>query len=239
VSALRKSEEPAAWIERTFGYRFSDPSLSQAALTHRSAGGAHNERLEFLGDSVLNCCVAKMLFDAHPDADEGALSRLRASLVSGTTLAELAAELSLGEYLRLGGGELKSGGFSAVLLDQWIYENTPAKADFVFQHVGSAAPVIVNFAISSTDRVVRTVRTCLEQRNRETQVARRQACLALRAELKDELTALALCCGTCLQDPALTPHAVERIKHIEEIGHEIEQKLQAKEQKEAMAAAHG
>ena len=135
--------------------------------------------------------------------------------------------------------ELKSGSFSAVLLDQWIYENTPAKADFVFQHLGSAAPVIVNFAISSIDRVVRTARTCLEQRNREIQVARRQACLALRGELKDELTALALCCGTCLQDPALTPKAAERIKHIENIGHEIEHKLQAEEQNEAMAAAHG
>ena len=119
MSALRKSEELAVWIERTFGYRFSDPSLSQVALTHRSAGGAHNERLEFLGDSVLNCCVAKMLFDAHLDADEGALSRLRASLVSGATLAEVAAELSLGDYLCLGGGELKSGGFrrASILAD--------------------------------------------------------------------------------------------------------------------------
>lgn len=119
MTALRKSEEPAAWIERTFGYRFLDAALLQAALTHRSAGGAHNERLEFLGDSILNCCVAKMLFEAHPEADEGALSRLRASLVSGSTLAELAAELSLGEYLRLGSGELKSGGFrrASILAD--------------------------------------------------------------------------------------------------------------------------
>jgi ribonuclease-3 len=119
VTALRKSDELAAWIERAFGYRFSDASLSQAALTHRSAGGAHNERLEFLGDSILNCCVAKMLFDAHPAADEGALSRLRASLVSGSTLAEVAAQISLGEYLRLGSGELKSGGFrrASILAD--------------------------------------------------------------------------------------------------------------------------
>ena len=66
------------------------PALCAAALTHRSAGSDHNERLEFLGDSVLNCSVARMLFDAHPDADEGALSRLRATLVSGEALGEIA-----------------------------------------------------------------------------------------------------------------------------------------------------
>ncbi len=73
----------------------------RAALTHRSAGAQHNERLEFLGDSVLNCSVARMLFDAHPQADEGALSRLRAKLVSGEALAQIAVELGLGEHLRL------------------------------------------------------------------------------------------------------------------------------------------
>ncbi|HEY2683620.1 MAG TPA: ribonuclease III [Steroidobacteraceae bacterium] len=119
MTALRKSEELAVWIERAFGYRFLEPSLSQVALTHRSADGDHNERLEFLGDSVLNCCVARMLFEARPDADEGALSRLRASLVSGATLAEVAGQLSLGDYLRLGSGELKSGGFrrASILAD--------------------------------------------------------------------------------------------------------------------------
>ncbi len=69
------------------------------------------ERLEFLGDAVLNCVVAHLLFDAHPRADEGALSRQRASLVSGETLAQIAVELGVGEYLRLGSGELKTGGF--------------------------------------------------------------------------------------------------------------------------------
>lgn len=134
--------------------------------------------------------------------------------------------------------ELKSGAFSAVLLDQWIYENSTAKADFVFQHLGSAAPVIVNFAISAIDRVVRMLRTSLEQRRREIQLARRQACLALNAELKDELTALALCCGAFLQDPTLTAHALEQIKRIQSIGHEINQKLRSEEQSEAMVAAH-
>jgi ribonuclease III len=100
-----------SWVERSFGHVLEDAELFQAALTHRSAGGEHNERLEFLGDSVLNCAVARLLYDAHPGADEGALSRLRATLVSGETLAQLAADLSLGEHLHLGAGELKSGGY--------------------------------------------------------------------------------------------------------------------------------
>jgi ribonuclease III len=119
VIPLRKSDELAAWVERSFGYVFRTPQLCEAALTHRSAGSEHNERLEFLGDSVLNCSVARLLYDAHPEADEGILSRLRASLVSGETLAKIAAELDLGEYLHLGPGELKSGGFrrASILAD--------------------------------------------------------------------------------------------------------------------------
>jgi ribonuclease III len=119
VIPQRKSDELLGWIERAFGYTFVEPSLCYAALTHRSAGADHNERLEFLGDSLLNCSVARLLFDAHPEADEGALSRLRATLVSGDTLAQIAQQLGLGEHLRLGPGELKSGGFrrASILAD--------------------------------------------------------------------------------------------------------------------------
>jgi ribonuclease III len=119
VIPLRKSDELPAWVERSLGYVFTHPELCHAALTHRSAGAEHNERLEFLGDSILNCSVARMLYEAHPDADEGALSRLRATLVSGETLAQIAAELGLGDHLRLGPGELKSGGFrrASILAD--------------------------------------------------------------------------------------------------------------------------
>lgn len=115
----RKSDEILGWVEKAFGYKFVRPALCHAALTHRSAGADHNERLEFLGDSILNCSVAKLLFDAHPEADEGALSRLRATLVSGDTLAQVAQHLGLGEHLRLGAGELKSGGFrrASILAD--------------------------------------------------------------------------------------------------------------------------
>jgi len=111
VIPFPRTDELLSWVERSFGYVFVQPALCHAAVTHRSAGADHNERLEFLGDSILNCGVARMLYDAHPEADEGALSRLRATLVSGETLAQVAGELGLGEHLRLGPGELKSGGF--------------------------------------------------------------------------------------------------------------------------------
>jgi ribonuclease III len=119
VIPLSKPDDLANWVERSFGHVFAAPALCATALRHRSAGPDHNERLEFLGDSILNCAVARLLYDAHPQADEGDLSRLRASLVSGESLAQIAAELGLGEYMRLGPGELKSGGYrrASILAD--------------------------------------------------------------------------------------------------------------------------
>jgi ribonuclease-3 len=99
------------WAERRLGYRFRDPALLEAALTHRSASRTNYERLEFLGDSVLNFVVALLAFRAFPTAQEGDLSRYRAALVSAPSLAAVAAALDLGDQLRLGSGELKSGGF--------------------------------------------------------------------------------------------------------------------------------
>ncbi len=98
-------------LQRKLGYSFAQASLLQQALTHRSHSVAHNERIEFLGDSVLNCCVAHALYQRFGELKEGELSRLRANLVRQETLAELAQQLELGTYLRLGEGELKSGGF--------------------------------------------------------------------------------------------------------------------------------
>lgn len=98
-------------LERKLGYSFRDRSLMQLALTHRSFASRNNERLEFLGDAVLNFAVGEALFQRFPDAHEGQLSRLRARLVRGETLAQLARVFDLGEFLRLGSGELKSGGF--------------------------------------------------------------------------------------------------------------------------------
>jgi ribonuclease-3 len=101
----------ATWLKDALDYECKDAALLEAALTHRSAGGPHNERLEFLGDAVLNCVIAKLVFSEFAVADEGDLSRFRASLVSGEALAVIAAEIHLGDQLRLGSGELKSGGF--------------------------------------------------------------------------------------------------------------------------------
>ena len=102
--------DPAGWLQERLGCSFADARLLNQALTHRSVGPANNERLEFLGDAVLSFVVAEMLFKAHPGASEGELSRYRASLVSGDALGAIALELGLGAHLRLGEGELKSGG---------------------------------------------------------------------------------------------------------------------------------
>lgn len=100
-----------ARLERQLGYTFKDQELMILALTHRSFAGRNNERLEFLGDAILNFVAGEALFQRFPLAREGQLSRLRARLVKGETLAILARGFDLGEYLRLGSGELKSGGF--------------------------------------------------------------------------------------------------------------------------------
>lgn len=96
---------------KQLGYQFLQPQLLQRALTHRSYSASHNERLEFLGDSVLNCAIAKFLYEAFPDLPEGDLSRLRSNLVNQHTLALLAQQLELGDLLLLGEGERKSAGF--------------------------------------------------------------------------------------------------------------------------------
>jgi ribonuclease-3 len=98
-------------LEIRIGYTFKNAELLQQALTHRSHNIDHNERLEFLGDSVLNCVVAAMLFERYNSIDEGDLSRLRANLVKQQSLYEIAQSIDLSQYLRLGEGELKSGGF--------------------------------------------------------------------------------------------------------------------------------
>jgi len=94
-----------------FGYVFRQPKLLQRALTHRSYAPEHNERMEFLGDSILGCVIAKYLYSNYPQLSEGELSRLRSSLVREETLVILAQQIDLGSHLKLGEGELKSGGF--------------------------------------------------------------------------------------------------------------------------------
>jgi ribonuclease-3 len=98
-------------LSRKLGLKFTNPDLFSTALTHRSAGPKNNERLEFLGDSILGFVIAEILYDKFSEAPEGVLSRLRANLVNQGSLADLAREHRFGDYLLLGSGELKSGGF--------------------------------------------------------------------------------------------------------------------------------
>ncbi len=98
-------------LQQKLAYQFTDESLLVLALTHRSYSKLNNERLEFLGDSVLSTTIAEYIFNHYPEENEGILSRLRASLVKGETLADIAREYSLSDYLIMGEGELKSGGF--------------------------------------------------------------------------------------------------------------------------------
>ena len=104
---IRKAE---TWLKKSLDYEFADPRLLEQALTHRSAPGDNNERLEFLGDAVLDFVISEVVFRTHPGAPEGDLSRLRSSLVKDTSLAKLASDLGLGQFLILGGGERKTGG---------------------------------------------------------------------------------------------------------------------------------
>lgn len=118
-AALKNLKTLQSFSSSQLNYEFSDPALLKAALTHRSAGSRNNERLEFLGDGALNFVIASEIYHLRPVYDEGQLSRLRATLVRGTTLAEIARDIGVGEFLKLGTGELKSGGFkrSSILAD--------------------------------------------------------------------------------------------------------------------------
>ncbi len=111
---------PFTKIQAALCYEFNESSLLETALTHRSAGNPNNERLEFLGDAVLGAIIANELYVKFPEGDEGQLTRLRSSLVKKETLANLARELDLGSYLKLGEGELKTGGWRRAS----ILENT-------------------------------------------------------------------------------------------------------------------
>ncbi|RKF18606.1 ribonuclease III [Alginatibacterium sediminis] len=109
VNSLQQ-RNPLSRLQKVIGYQFNNEQLLDQALTHRSANSHHNERLEFLGDAILSWVIADALYHGFPEQAEGDLSRMRATLVRGRTLAKIALEFELGDYLRLGPGEMKSGG---------------------------------------------------------------------------------------------------------------------------------
>lgn len=137
---------PVTDLARKLGYEYSDIALLELALTHRSCGKRNNERLEFLGDSILNFVIAEALFAKFPNGREGELSRLRARLVKGETLAEIGRELGLGDFLRLGSGELKSGGFrrDSILADA-------VEAIIGSLHLDRGAPTAKQFVLELFD----------------------------------------------------------------------------------------
>jgi ribonuclease-3 len=142
-----------AHLERALGCRFGTNGLIDRALTHRSASGENNERLEFLGDALLGFVIAEDLWRRLPDADEGNLSRLRAALVKKESLAILARGIDLGDYLRLGAGELRSGGHArdSILADalEAIFA-----AVYLDQGFARAREVILSLYAESLERVV-------------------------------------------------------------------------------------
>jgi ribonuclease III len=138
------------------GHRFSDPELLRRALTHRSYGPAHNERLEYLGDSVLNCVVALELYHKFPDLPEGELSRLRANLVNQQSLAASAQRFAFGARLRLGEGELKSGGARrpSILADAMEAVVGAAFLDGGFAAARNVVRVLLGGAIDAIDPAI-------------------------------------------------------------------------------------
>ena len=125
--------------------------------------------------------------------------------------------------------------YTAVVVDQGVTEVEPAQADYLFHHLGTAVPVFVNFSISGMDRILRELRAAFNRHGRETLVARHTARLGLRNELKDDVTALLLCCGIALDDPSLSEAAIARMKKVEEVANQIKTKLALSEAEEVLA----
>ena len=146
-------------------YRFRDPALAQLALTHRSAGRPNNERLEFLGDALLGVMVAEVLYEAHPNASEGEMSRLRAQLVNGQALAVIARELELGDELKLGSGELKSGGFrrDSILADAFEALIAAVYLDAGFEECRTVVRTLFEPLVAAIPRSSKDAKTRLQE----------------------------------------------------------------------------
>ena len=162
-----ESPEGLAELERRLGHKFANPELARQAVTHRSFGTPHNERLEFLGDSLLNCAVATLLYERFPQLPEGDLSRLRAALVNQSSLSEVASRLGLGDRLRLGEGELKSGGFRrpSILADALEALLGAVYLDAGFEAVRKAVENLLGERLESRDKlpVAKDQKTALQE----------------------------------------------------------------------------
>lgn len=162
---MKMKEEELKRLEKRIGYQFSDFSLLKQALTHRSALGLHNERLEFLGDSILSFAISKDLYTRFPKVTEGDLSRMRATLVCGKMLAEIGREFVLGDCLILGPGELKSGGFRR---DSIIADGVEAIIGAVF--LDSDIDTVAALILSWFDSRLNTIEPGISQKDPKTRL---------------------------------------------------------------------
>ncbi|TEW50632.1 ribonuclease III [Psychromonas algicola] len=158
-------EEELKRLEKRIGYQFSDFSLLKQALTHRSALGLHNERLEFLGDSILSFVISTDLYARFPKVDEGDLSRMRATLVCGKMLSEVGREFVLSDCLILGPGELKSGGFRR---DSIIADGVEAIIGAVF--LDSDIDTVNKLVLSWFDSRLNTIKPGISQKDPKTRL---------------------------------------------------------------------
>ena len=151
-------------------------------------------------------------------------------------------EHAMGEPVRLASSLLEgtellgAGEYSAVVIDQWITEAEPEPAGLIFDHLGMAIPVFVNFGISGVERILRELRVALSRRSIESALARRSASQALCEDLKNELTALLICCGVALEETTKNDPAKARLEQIEQLAKQISEKLAFTEKQWAAAA---
>jgi len=162
---MKIKEDELKRLEKRIGYQFSDFSLLKQALTHRSALGLHNERLEFLGDSILSFAISTDLYTRFPKVDEGDLSRMRATLVCGKMLSEVGREFVLSDCLILGPGELKSGGFRR---DSIIADGVEAIIGAVF--LDSNIDVVNKLVLSWFESRLNTIQPGISQKDPKTRL---------------------------------------------------------------------
>jgi len=162
---MKMKEQELKRLEKRIGYQFSDFSLLKQALTHRSALGLHNERLEFLGDSILSFVISTDLYKRFPKVDEGDLSRMRATLVCGKMLSEVGREFILSDCLILGPGELKSGGFRR---DSIIADGVEAIIGAVF--LDSDISTVNQLVLNWFDSRLKTIKPGINQKDPKTRL---------------------------------------------------------------------
>lgn len=150
--------------------------------------------------------------------------------------SKLQQEVHIAVSLERGCDRLRSAEYAIVLVDLWISEAEPMRTDLLFDAVGAAVPLFVNFGISGVDRVLRELRVALQRRERETKLVRRNTEVALRDELKDDVTALLLSCGVAMREPGLTEAVNLRLQQIKEVANQIRARLAAGD--DALAASN-